>query len=44
VGVLIGTEAGIRVLDKIPERVFKKVVSGIVLVIGLFVLTTVLRQ
>jgi len=38
IGVLIGTEAGIWMMGKIPERLFKKAVSGIVLVIGVFVL------
>lgn len=38
VGVLIGTEIGVRAVGKIPEKLFKRVVSGIVLVIGAFVL------
>jgi uncharacterized protein len=38
VGVLIGTEIGVWTLRKIPEVLFKKVVSGIILLIGIFVL------
>jgi len=38
VGVLIGTEIGIQVLPRIPEKLFKRIVSGIILLIGLFVL------
>lgn len=38
VGVLIGTEIGIWFLEKIPEKIFKKVVAGIILTVGLFVL------
>lgn len=38
VGVLIGTEIGIMAAGRIPEQLFKRVVSGIVLGIGIFVL------
>lgn len=38
VGVLIGTEIGVWMFRKIPENLFKKAVSGIILLIGLFVL------
>ncbi len=38
IGVLIGTEIGVWVFRKIPEALFKRVVSGIILIIGLFVL------
>jgi len=38
IGVLIGTEFGIWVFGKIPERLFKKIVSGMILLIGIFVL------
>src|SRR5262249_9593785 len=34
VGVLVGTVAGGRVLRRLPEKVFKRVVAGIVLVLG----------
>jgi uncharacterized protein len=37
-GVLIGTEIGVWTLGKIPETLFKKIVSGIILLIGIFVL------
>jgi uncharacterized membrane protein YfcA len=37
-GVLIGTEAGVWTLRKIPENLFKRIVSGIILLIGIFVL------
>ncbi len=38
VGVLIGTELGVFALGKIPEKFFKKIVSGMILLIGIFVL------
>src|SRR5208283_4446338 len=38
VGVLIGTELGIWVMGKIPERLFKRVVSAMILLIGFLVL------
>jgi uncharacterized protein len=38
IGVMVGTFAGGMVLRKIPEPIFKKVVSGIILLIGIFVL------
>lgn len=38
IGVLIGTEIGIWTFRKIPEALFKRVVSGIILLIGIFVL------
>jgi uncharacterized membrane protein YfcA len=37
-GVMIGTLTGGIVLGKIPESIFKKIVSGIVLLIGVFIL------
>ena len=37
-GVLIGTEIGIWTLSKIPEKLFKRIVSGIILLISIFVL------
>ena len=37
-GVLFGTEAGVWLLGKIPEKLFKRIVSGIILLIGIFVL------
>ena len=38
VGVLIGTELGVWTLGKISEALFKKIVSGIILFIGILVL------
>jgi uncharacterized protein len=38
IGVLIGTEAGAWTLNKIPEILYKRVVSAIILLIGVFVL------
>ena len=38
IGVVIGTLGGKRVLEKIPEFIFKKTVSAIILLIGIFVL------
>jgi uncharacterized membrane protein YfcA len=38
VGVLIGTEIGVWMLGKIPETIFKKVVSFVILIIGVIVL------
>ena len=38
IGVFIGTIAGSWVLIKIPEKLFKKVISAIILLIGIFVL------
>jgi len=37
-GVLIGTEIGVWTLGKIPEKLFKKIVSSIILLIAIFVL------
>ncbi len=37
-GVLMGTELGILALGKIPENLFKRIVSGMILLIGLLVL------
>jgi len=37
-GVMAGTFAGGMVLRRIPQNIFKKVVSGIILLIGIFVL------
>lgn len=38
IGVLIGTELGVWTLGKIPEALFKRIVSGMVLLIGILVL------
>lgn len=38
IGVLIGTEVGIWTMKKIPEKLFKRVLSAIILCIGIFVL------
>jgi uncharacterized protein len=38
VGVILGTIAGKKVLEKIPEPFFKKTVSAIILMIGVFIL------
>lgn len=38
IGVLIGTEIGVWTLHKIPETLFKRIVSGIILLIGLAIL------
>jgi uncharacterized membrane protein YfcA len=43
VGVLIGTVVGGRVLRLIPERIFNRVVGLLILSLGLFTLSTVLR-
>lgn len=37
-GVLIGTLAGQPILEKIPERIFKRTVSGIILALGVSML------
>ena len=37
-GVIIGTLGGKRLLEKIPDRIFKKIVSGIILVVGILIL------
>ena len=38
IGVLIGTEVGIFLMSRIPENLFKRVVSGMILLIGIGVL------
>ena len=38
IGVLIGTELGVWTFRKIPEFLFKRIVSGIILLVGVFVL------
>jgi hypothetical protein len=38
IGVVIGTLAGERVLRRIPEKLFRRVVSGVLLGIGIVVL------
>jgi len=38
VGVILGTIAGKKVLEKIPEPFFKKTVSAIILIVGIFIL------
>ena len=38
VGVLAGTLVGARVLRKIPEPLFRKIVAGLILALGLFML------
>ena len=40
IGVVIGTLAGERVLRRIPEKLFRKTVSAILLAIGLVLLIT----
>lgn len=37
-GVLIGTEVGVRVMGKIPDKIFKKATCAVILGIGIFVL------
>jgi len=39
-GVLLGTVGGERVLRKIPERLFRRVVSAILLLVGVLLLLT----
>jgi uncharacterized protein len=39
IGVIIGTIGGKRILEKLPENIFKKTVSAIILLIGILVLT-----
>jgi uncharacterized protein len=36
IGVIIGTFAGARLLSRIAERVFKRIVSGLVFVLGIY--------
>jgi uncharacterized protein len=38
IGVIIGTIGGKRILEKLPENIFKKTVSSIILLIGILVL------
>ena len=38
IGVVIGTLGGKKILEKLPENIFKKTVSAIILVIGILVL------
>lgn len=38
IGVLIETAAGTWILRKIPEKIFKKVLAAIVILVGIFVL------
>ncbi len=38
IGVLIGTFLGAWLLDKIPEKLFKKIVAALILIIGIFIL------
>jgi uncharacterized membrane protein YfcA len=42
-GALVGTMAGERVLRKMPERIYRRVVSALVLALGLFMLLRVDR-
>jgi uncharacterized membrane protein YfcA len=37
-GVLAGTLFGTRVLRKIPEQIFQRIVSAIILALGVFML------
>lgn len=37
-GVLVGTEIGVWLLGKIPERIFKRIVCGLILLIGIAVI------
>jgi len=43
VGVLVGTVVGGRVLRRLPEKVFKRLVAGIVLVLGVVMLIAAMR-
>jgi len=43
VGVLVGTAGGYRVLRRLPESWFRRMVSGLILALGLFLLTTKVR-
>jgi uncharacterized protein len=38
VGVVVGTAGGKRILEKLPESIFKKTVSAIILLVGILVL------
>jgi uncharacterized protein len=38
IGVIIGTIGGKRILEKLPENIFKKTVSSLILLIGILVL------
>jgi len=38
VGVVIGTLSGKKILEKLPEIVFKKTVAAIILLVGILVL------
>lgn len=38
IGVLVGTAAGTYMLRKIPEKIFKKSVASIVILVGIFML------
>ena len=40
VGVVVGTLAGERVLRKIPEGAFRRIVAGILVSIGVYILVT----
>lgn len=44
VGVIAGTIWGKRILEKLPENIFKKTVSGIILLIGILVLIQILEK
>jgi hypothetical protein len=43
-GVLVGTLLGTRVLGRVPELLFRRVVSAIILILGAVMLTGVGRQ
>jgi uncharacterized membrane protein YfcA len=38
IGVLVGTAAGTYLLRKIPEKIFKKGVASIIILVGIFIL------
>jgi uncharacterized membrane protein YfcA len=40
IGVVLGTLAGERFLRRIPEKLFRRVVSAILLAVGVFLLAT----
>jgi uncharacterized membrane protein YfcA len=40
IGVVFGTVAGERVLRRIPENLFRRVVSAILIAVGLYLLGT----
>ncbi len=37
VGVMIGTEIGVWIFQRIPEAIFKKIISAMILIIGIYI-------